>query len=381
MNPGILAKGVAAFVLFSAFAVPAWAEPYIAIREGMKCSQCHANQTGGGKRTPYGAAFGITSLPMVRSAPWEKEGGEKRYEGLRNFLSGQITEYFTFGADVRASNETLLVPAGPSSPRERRNQFSVDEANLYLEFDPLPEQLILYLDTQFAPGNAKAREVFALWKDLPLQGYAKAGRFFPPYGLRLFDDSAFIRRQTGFSFQSSDAGVEVGIEPGPFSMVVALTNGTNSDSDDNADKRVSGVASWSERWGRLGGSAAWNDASTGSRASLGGFLGGTFSRLTVFAEADWIRDELSASPLRHRLALLGEIDVLISQGFNFKTVYEYFDPDLDFSEDQQIRWTFLLESFLIQSLQARLGGRIADAPPQLPAERAEEIFVEIHVFL
>ena len=47
--------------------------------------------------------------------------------------------------------------------------------------------------------------------------YIKAGKFFLPYGWRLQDDEAFIRETTGFNFNNSDIGVEVGFEPDSFS--------------------------------------------------------------------------------------------------------------------------------------------------------------------
>ncbi|MEW6775867.1 MAG: hypothetical protein AB1405_06215 [Bdellovibrionota bacterium] len=374
-------KLLAALVL-AAYLAPATvrAEPYLAIREGLKCSQCHANVTGGGKRTDYGSIYANTSLPMMYFAPWKKMKEEGKQSPLSGFVTGRVTDYLSLGMDLRTSNTTALVPAGPFSPKTEANEFAVDEANLYVEGELIPQHLVLYLDAQFAPGSPKAREVFGMWKGLPWDSYVKAGRFFVPYGLRLQDDSAVIRRQTGFTFQASDVGVEVGFEPGPFSMSVSVTNGTTTGGDDNVDKQFSTVFSWNAKCWRIGGSASFNDTPSGSRSVHGGFAGATLGRFTGFAELDHIMDDFGATEV-DGLAILAELNVLVVKGFNAKFTYEYFDPDMDLSENQRLRWSAVLEPFITQFLQARLGGRIADAPPQLPAERAEEIFVEIHVFL
>ena len=67
--------------------------------------------------------------------------------------------------------------------------------------------------------GASARELFALFGFAGTsRAYVKAGKFLPPFGWRLPDDDAFIRQSSGFTYSAPDTGVEIGAEPGRWSL-------------------------------------------------------------------------------------------------------------------------------------------------------------------
>ncbi|WP_410962334.1 hypothetical protein, partial [Salmonella sp. SAL4355] len=79
-------------------------------------------------------------------------------------------------------------------------EFSQTRAQAYLEFRPLGDRLSIYLDERLAPGSATNRETYALLWFADQSVYVKAGRMFVPFGLRIEDDSAFIRQFSGVNF-------------------------------------------------------------------------------------------------------------------------------------------------------------------------------------
>ncbi|MBK7859703.1 MAG: hypothetical protein IPJ65_14005 [Archangiaceae bacterium] len=265
------------------------AEPHLAVREGFACSQCHTNRTGGGKRTAFGATYSQVALPAWRPAPDTVPLG---------FVAPNLGDYVSLGADLRVQHVTTL---GARSYFEGKwldapggNTLRMPVANLYGELELVKGYLSVYLDEKLGPEGASARELMLLVHGLPLGGYAKAGRILLPYGLRLADDEAFIRQVTGFNYGNQDLGVEIGAEPGPVFISAALSNGTLGGTDTNERKQLTATIGVRARWGRIGASYSWNDAS-GPEGLLvrqvgGGFAAVNVGRLTVLTEADVVVD-------------------------------------------------------------------------------------------
>jgi len=323
---------VAAIV--AAGSTPAAPEPYLAVRSGLKCSACHVNRSGGGGRTAYGSVYAQTQLAM--------RTGTVRNRALNDFLA--------LGWDVRALGSGVVTDYRSGSPR---TAIELSEANAYLEARVIERRLALYLDQTLGPGPATTREAFALIEGLPLHGYAKAGKFLLPYGLRLQDDAEFIRAQTGFSYKTPDQGVEVGIEPGALSFFVAMSNGTAGAAEDNNGKQFTSALAVVRRPFRVGGSASRNEATGAARTDVfGGFAGLAVGPVSLLGEVDQIVERVRADSTVKRLAGFLEGDFLAAKGVNAKVTYGYFDKDLDIPEDQRVRLRFGLELFPVGYVRA-----------------------------
>ena len=194
----IVATTVLLGALASAGATELAAEPYIALRTGLKCSQCHINRSGGGGRTDFGSAWSQTQLPAQTVA----------VKGRR------VVDWLGLGFDLRSRFDWVV-----NDNVTPNSAFSIPESQLYLEANLIPNTVTLYIDQSLGPDQSRPRELFGLvaWK--PLNGYAKFGKFLLPYGWRIWDDNAFIRSVTNYTYKTPDLGVEIGIEPGPLSWL------------------------------------------------------------------------------------------------------------------------------------------------------------------
>ena len=349
------------------------AEPRFAVREGLPCSACHVNRTGGGMRTPFGVAWAQSNLPTWRSP---------------GVFDPRLGESVSIGANLRLDERSVL-PASTTLESKHyhstaSSSFESTEGNLYVRADVVPQRLAVYVDETVAPEGASNREAFVLLQGLPLNGYVKAGRFMLPYGLRIQDDTAFMRQQTGFTYANQDLGVEIGIAPQPFTASVAVSNGSLGGPDTNLAKQVTAQFGVVAPWGRLSASVAYNDTSVPDfpfKTLTSGMHGGLrLGRLTMLGSLDWIRG--MGQPTHYdQVALFTEGDFEAWKGVHLRGRFEAFDPSLQIQNNERDRFIVGASWFTTQFMELRAEYRINRDIPQRVTGNANEILLQIHGFL
>ncbi|MEO1248041.1 MAG: hypothetical protein AAFX56_20370 [Pseudomonadota bacterium] len=355
---------LSASLLFLALPERASAEPYLAVQKGLHCSACHSHTAGGGRRIAYGNVFAQNEMPA------ETVGG-----GEQGIWTGQVMKFLAVGGNFRSRYESIDIPGN-----EELSEFDVTRGTVYLEATLIPNRLSVYVDQQLAPNGSLNREAYAKVRDRSGKWHLAGGQFYLPYGLRLQDDSAFIRRTTGINFETPDRGLQLGYENGSWSTIVSATNGSGGGAEIDDGKQFSAVTTWVRPGWRVGASFNDNNADAGDRQMFNVFAGLRTGPVAWLAEVDRIRDDLDGGATRDAIAGLVEGNWLLRKGHNLKIGYEYFDPDDDLDEDHQVRWSAIWEYTPIQFLQGRVGVRLYDGVPESDFDNRDEYFLELHGF-
>ena len=336
------------------------AEPYLAVREGLSCAQCHVDPAGGGLRTAFGNAYAQTQFAARRENPdvlW----------------TGMVGTMLQLGGDLRGSARYRHEPRKGSTW-----EFDLDGFRLYANLTLLPQRLELYVDEHIAPEGASNLEAYLKYTLAGGEWYARAGKLYLPYGWRLQDDGAFIRQVTGINFATPDDGVEVGWLRNRWSAQVSLSNGTAGGPETNGGKQVSGRLEYLPgRW-RLGVSGNHNDSDAGDRTVGGLFAGLRTGPVAWLGEADYIIDEGTPTGRRKEWVGLLEANWLIRKGQNLKLTAEYFEPDTDVDENEQNRFSLVWEYAPLEFLQIRTGVRAYDGIPQNSLQNRTEALLQLH---
>lgn len=349
------------------------AEPYIAVREGYKCSQCHVNKTGGGKRNNFANIYVQTRLAadIMQTYP----GSEKpAHEAVTNMYHGQLNEFLSVGADFRFATTYSEIPdlSGAGAGTAKDSTLTTQSGLVYFEMNMVPDRAKFYLD-QNVTNVAATREIFLLIDQLPARGYLKLGKFFLPSGFRLQDDTAFVRSAPGFTYGNPQHGVEVGFEPGSFSTAIWATN--------DVDK-YGLYGYWLNKYGRVGLSHNKDIISTTDYKTVSNIFGGfNVGRLTVLLEQDFITSEdVSVDPpvAVNSVAQLIEGNVMISKGHSLKISFEGYEPNDAAEGDIVTRQSVVYEPFLNQFLQLRVGYRKYSGQTNNGLENKTEAFAEVH---
>ena len=354
------------------------AEPYLMVREGAKCSACHTNQTGGGKRTAFAHihAHDIEhDLDLLPIPPGTKP------------FNGELNSYVSVGGDLFVRNTTVFddrpdslgrVPENEAFRRHvKSNDTAVNQLLGYLQVDLFPDIATFYLDENLN-GGASTREAFGLLHGfLPWDAYFKAGKMFPAFGLRVLDDEAFIRARSGFTFQNPDDGGEFGIAPGPFFFATTVTNGKPGDKDVQATFNGYGVFEDVPVVRNVVGGASF--ARQSNKRDVSAFYAGSnIWKFTYLGELDIIDDRTVATRAkRDKFAAYAEVDLLLLDWLNLRGTFDFVKVT---QNRDQTRYAIGAEPFINRVIQPRIQYRINNGPGSKPGLNQDELRLELHMF-
>ena len=306
-------------------------------------------------RNAFGQGFGRDDISVKA---WQEE------YALEDF-STKLSNSLSYGADFRF----LAFYQSKTTPDASSSSFLPMQMDLYFNL-AISKKISLFLNPAFGPYNRL--EMFALAKVLPANGYLKLGRFTSSHGLRFDDHTSFIRQATPFrNYGGQQSGVELGMSPGPFSIMGAVTNGMRGDLDGGLAKAVFGKAEGHTALGPvnlLAGVSSYNDASMGEKLNLlEGYGAATIGeRLTIMGTIEQIQGNAAtmsvSSDLNQRnssnadlkqLAVMVEADYVLVQGFALKFMYDFFDPNTDVTSGTAVRYSGGFECMPIGGVEVR----------------------------
>lgn len=342
------------------------AEPYLAVRYGLKCTTCHVNPTGGGLRSNFGDVFSQTELPY------------HPIRGNWGLWTGEVTKWLRVGGNFRYDANFMHTPGQKSD-----NHLEMQQGRLYAEAEPIPNRLIFYVDEQVTPGPGAPinREAYAIYWSAAHDWYVKAGRMYLPFGFRLEDQTAFVYDVSSLTMYAPDNGVELGWMRDHWDAQVTVDNATSAGSLPATNGKEYGLQmSYVESAWRLG-VTAHNDDSPFARRKIYGVFGGVRTGPVAWlGEVDSVENEWQPQKGVTQEAMLLEGDWLIAAGNNLKLTLERYDPDRDVRGNHRTRLSFVYELTPVQFVQLRAGVRDYYGPASIPSQRATLFFIQLHGF-
>ncbi len=275
-----------AFVLAPALA---GAYPQFQLSSGnVRCNQCHFAPAGGGLINNYGRDEAADTI---------SSGGNGR------FLHGlwEPPSWLALGADARLAGVVEYEGAVDGVDKE----FFPMQADLYARvgFGQFSAYIVGGVRGAERPNNVPisslfiSREHYVMWREGPTGWYARAGRFFAPYGLRLPEHTAYIERFLGFDLLEETYNLSGGYVGDDWELHLSafIPDFVRADVGD----RGSGASGYFER--RQGHNITWGgqfrvSVSDEDTRAMGGLIGKWFfdgPRIMLMAEGDLVHQSFA----------------------------------------------------------------------------------------
>jgi len=342
--------------------------PRFAVQEGVSCNVCHVDPNGGSLRNDYGIT--VASFELAKSK------GNDRIESY----SGIINEYLRVGGDIRLLNYNTN-----------------DNGQLHSALFPMQADIAAYLNVNDNVGVFAEQDLFRgqneiwlLWTGLPLNGYVKAGKDLPAYGLNVDDHTSFNRggnvRKKGLQYEglafspylSSPGLVEFGLNIGNVNFSQSFANQFINGSSSGGfgeylhDKAFTTRLEWWPLIGRINGHIGTSMLQQGLIQFKGLFGGISLGNITWTGAVDIAEEFVSTGTV---LASFSELNYNFSPGLNLQFKYGFFDEDIDTSGSSIYRITFGAEFFPIPFVEVRCQARYTDVTGNSTALKPEYLLM------
>jgi hypothetical protein len=373
--------------LVVALAAPAAAYPQFQLSSGsVRCSQCHISPSGGGLLTQWGSEESADTITpggdarflhgLVTLPEWLQLGGDLRVAALANDVgSTEGTELaaFPMQADIGAAiNAGALKVVGYVGARGRVRSgapTSPPSSGSMVESPSLASYFI-------------SREHYVMYQPDEAEGfYVRAGRFAAPYGLRLADHTAYVRRYLGYNLLEETYGVGVGYLA---NAIEIHATGFVYDPLQGGPRKEAGGALMAEmqpgNTAVIGLSARAGVASTDTRlqAGLHAKLWIDGAKLLMQGEVDGVHQTFDGGGARNQLAAYVGPVLVPMKGLYTGVAYQAFAEDL--AVHSVLRqgidaWASYLPHTHIEIMLSARGQRIG------PHEHAYLTMLQLHYYL
>ncbi len=344
----------------------------------VRCGECHFAPAGGGLLADYGreeagdviSRGGDGRFLHGRWTPpsWLALGGDLRLAGLvhdQGDRQGITTAVFPMQADVYL-------------------RAAVDAWSAYVNvgYRGATRPVMPSLASRFV-----SREHYLMWRDDERGWYLRAGRFFAPYGLRLHEHTAYVRRFLGFNLLEEPYALSGGFADDRSELHVTAFAPDFVRAP--IGPRGAGVAAFYER--RVATTAAYGAQAKvtigdADRRATGGAIGKLYlarPRVQLLAEADLVRQTF-AQVDAPRWQLLGYLGAawFPTRGLIAQLTLERWDQDLGVSGLARSAAGVHLQWFPTAHVELSLWGRVAmvgsgddDGP------LAKTLLLQLHYYL
>lgn len=371
----------------AAFAGTAEAYPQWQFTSGTtRCNQCHFNPAGGGLLRGYGRDAAGEDLAT--------------FDGNGGFLHGavELPDWLAIGGDFRLAYVAQDL-GGPDSPSSALFPMQGD---IYTRV-AMGESFSLNL-TGGVRGQARSgatdlpsdvahdvplnghrmvsREHFVLWQPAAQGWYARAGRFFAPFGLRLAEHITYIRRDLGFNLLQESYNLSGGYISNVWEVHITAFG---PDVVQKLGARESGAAAYYER--RLFDESA-SIAVQGKFAAVDGtsrIIGGLVARyflapakLMFLGEANIVNQHFDGPAAQNQLVGAAGFTFLPWNSLVFTALGERLQTSVAVRDSATNAATGLLNWFPYPHIEMQLVGRM-----QLPTgqDAAKTVLLQVHYYL